>query len=353
MAGARGVAGEAGAAAGSRNGRTTVLRASPVAGSMSSCGCGAVVRAGGSAENAGGTIEAAVTNARRIALSRDMEENREVLLPGLYVVATPIGNLGDITRRALATLRSADVVAAEDTRVTRGLLAHYGIGSRLVALHQHNERRAAEKVVGWLGEGKSVALVTDAGTPAVSDPGALLVDRVRAAGFPVVPIPGASALTAALSASGIEADGVVFAGFLPASGKPRREKLRRLAESPWAIALYESPHRIEKTLGDLAGALGERDVVLARELTKRFESIARIPLQRAVEWLRADPDRVRGEFVLVLEARPVEASAGPDPREVLALLLAHMPVKGAAAIAARLCNRPRNEMYALALTVKN
>jgi 16S rRNA (cytidine1402-2'-O)-methyltransferase len=281
-----------------------------------------------------------------------MEERREELPAGLYVVATPIGNLGDMTRRALETLHGVDVIAAEDTRVTRGLLSHYGIGTRLVALHEHNERRAAEQVVGWLGEGKRVALVSDAGTPAVSDPGALLVDRVRAAGFPVFPIPGASALTAALSASGIEADGVLFAGFLPAKGKERREKLSALAASPWALVLYESPHRIEQTLGDLHESLGDRDVVVARELTKRFETITRVALAEAVTWIGAHPDRVRGEFVLVIEPRAVEAAAGPDPRAVLELLLAEdVHMKGAAAIAAKLCGRPKKEMYDLALEI--
>jgi len=280
-----------------------------------------------------------------------MEDGREVLPPGLYVVATPIGNLGDITRRALETLRAVDIVAAEDTRVTRGLLAHFGIPAKLVALHEHNERRAGEQVVRWLAEGKRVALVSDAGTPAVSDPGAALVDLVRRAGHAVVPIPGASALTAALSASGIEADGVLFAGFLAAKGKERREKLARLAASPWALVLYESPHRIEATLRDLHEALGDRDVVIARELTKRFESIARVPLSGAVAWMAGDSDRSRGEFVLVVEPRAVEPEAGLDPGKLMKLLLAEVPVKGAAALAARLTGRPKKEMYDLALTV--
>jgi 16S rRNA (cytidine1402-2'-O)-methyltransferase len=278
-----------------------------------------------------------------------MEESQGALPPGLYVVATPIGNLGDITRRALVTLRTAGIVAAEDTRVTRGLLTHFGIAARLVALHEHNERKAADQVIGWIAAGQSVALVSDAGTPAVSDPGALLVDRVRAAGFPVVPIPGASALTAALSASGIVAAGVVFAGFLAAKGKERREKLEALAASPWAIVLYESPHRIAQTLADLHAALGDRDIVIARELTKRFESIARVPLREAASWLGADKDRSRGEFVLIVEARPVETASGPDPRKLIKMLLAEIPVKGAASLAAKLTGRPKKEMYDLAL----
>ncbi len=272
---------------------------------------------------------------------------------GLYVVATPIGNLGDITERARLTLAGCDVVAAEDTRVARSLLAHLGIGARVIAVHEHNERAAAEAVLALLREGKSVALTSDAGTPAVSDPGTLLVDRVRAEGFAVVPVPGPSALTAALSASGVAADGVVFAGFLPARGAERKRRLAELAAGPWAIALFESPHRIEATLADLHAALGDRDVVVCRELTKRFETIARVPLAGAVDWLRADENRSRGEFVLVVEGRPVEASAGVDPRRVLEALLAELSVKQAAALAARITGANRSEMYAMALAMKD
>lgn len=276
---------------------------------------------------------------------RDME-------PGLYVVATPIGNLGDITHRALDTLKGVEVVAAEDTRVTRGLLTHYGIGAKLVALHAHNERSGAARVVEWIAEGKRVAFVSDAGTPSVSDPGAALVAAVRAAGFPVVPIPGPSALTAALSAAGIEADGVVFAGFLPARGAERRERLAALASGPWAIALFESPHRVAQTLADLHAALGDRDVVIARELTKMFETIARVPLAQAREWIEADSDRTRGEFVLVVEGRATEPTSAVDPRKVLEILLAELPVKQAVALAVKLTGGKRNDLYALALELK-
>jgi len=269
------------------------------------------------------------------------------------VVATPIGNLGDITHRALEVLAGADVIAAEDTRVTRGLLTHFGIGAKLVPLHAHNERGGAQKVVGWIGEGKRVAFVSDAGTPAVSDPGAALVGAVRAAGHPVFPIPGASALTTALSAAGIEADGVVFAGFLPSRGAERRERIAQLAAGPWAIALFESPHRVAQTLEDLHAALGERDVVVARELTKLFETVARVPLAGAREWIEADPDRTKGEFVLVVEGRPVEATSALDPRKVLATLLAELPVKQAVALAVKLTGGKRNELYSLALELKN
>ena len=268
------------------------------------------------------------------------------------MVATPIGNLGDITQRAVEALSGADVVAAEDTRVTRGLLTHLGIRSKLVALHAHNERAGAERIVAWISEGKRVAFVSDAGTPGVSDPGAALVAAVRAAGHAVIPIPGASALTTALSAAGIEADGVVFAGFLPAKGGERRERLAQLAAGPWAIALFESPHRIAATLGDLHAALGDRDVVIARELTKKFETIARVPLATARAWVEADADRQRGEFVLVIEGRPVEDARGMDPRAVLETLLTELPVKQAVALAVKLTGGKRNELYALALELK-
>jgi 16S rRNA (cytidine1402-2'-O)-methyltransferase len=274
------------------------------------------------------------------------------LEPGLYVVATPIGNLGDVTRRALQTLASADIVACEDTRVTRSLLTHLGISAKVVALHAHNERGAAEKVVEWIAAGQSVALVSDAGTPAINDPGAIVVARVRAEGGRVIPVPGASALTAALSAAGLEFEGVVFAGFLPARGGERKDKLARLAAGPWAIALFESPHRIVATLGDLHAALGERDVVVCREVTKKFETITRVPLAGAVAWIEADPDRQRGEFVLVIEGRPVEDTTALDPRKVLATLLEEVPLKSAVTMAAKLTGGKRNELYALALEMK-
>jgi len=274
------------------------------------------------------------------------------MAPGLYVVATPIGNLGDVTSRALEVLQGADVIAAEDTRVTRGLLSHFGIAAKVIAVHAHNEARAAQGIVDLVAGGQVVALVTDAGTPGISDPGAAVVRRVREAGHPVIPIPGASALTAALSASGLEFDGVVFAGFLPARGKERRERLARLAASPWAIVLFESPHRILETLGDLHAALGNRPVVIARELTKRFESIEARALEGAAEWVAAHPDRARGEFVLVVEGREPEGAAD-DPRALLRTLLDELPLKQAVALAARISGGKRNELYALALTMKD
>jgi 16S rRNA (cytidine1402-2'-O)-methyltransferase len=285
-------------------------------------------------------------------LKRDIEAGAARLAPGLYVVATPIGNLGDVTQRALETLRAADVVAAEDTRNTRGLLGHYGIGAKLVALHAHNERSAAERVSSWIAEGKAVALVSDAGTPGVSDPGAIVVDHVRRAGQAVVPIPGVSALTTALSASGLAFEGVVFAGFLPAKGAERRRKLAALASGPWAIALFEAPHRLAATLSDLHAALGDRDVVIARELTKRFETIARLPLAEARAWVDADEDRRRGELVLLVEGRATEEAPALDPEEVLRTLLAELPLKQAVALAVKLTGGRRNELYEMGLRLK-
>jgi 16S rRNA (cytidine1402-2'-O)-methyltransferase len=249
-------------------------------------------------------------------------------------------------------LKRADRVAAEDTRNTRGLLSHLGISAKLVALHAHNEHRAAAALVRSIAGGEAVALVSDAGTPAVSDPGAGLVAAVLGAGCKVIPIPGASALTAAISASGMAFEGAVFAGFLPVKGSERREKLAALAEGPWAIVLFEAPHRVADTLADLHEALGERDVVIARELTKRFETITRMPLARAREFVQADDDRRRGEFVLVIEGRPVERASGIDSRAVLQALLAELPLKQAVALATKITGAKRNALYALALELK-
>jgi 16S rRNA (cytidine1402-2'-O)-methyltransferase len=332
------------------------------AGACATMGARVVVPDGTSSENADPAQAKAVT--RRTALKRDIsreavgsgtprEAPRDAALePGLYVVATPIGNLGDITQRALQVLARAALVAAEDTRVTRGLLHHFGLSAKLVALHEHNEARAAEAVLRAIAKGDAVALVSDAGTPAVSDPGHVVVQRVREAGHRVIPVPGPSALTAALSASGLAFEGVVFAGFLPAKGTARRERLQALAAGPWAVALFESPHRVAQTLEDLHAALGERDVVIAREITKKFETIERVALAGARAWIEADPDRTRGEFVLVVQGRAVEASPSMDTHAVLDALLAELPVKQAVALAVRITGAPRNELYAAALERK-
>jgi len=270
----------------------------------------------------------------------------------LYVVATPLGNLSDLSPRAAETLCRVNTVAAEDTRRSRTLLEHVKSEAALMSFHAHSSDATLQKILHLLGTGKDVALVTDAGTPAVSDPGAKLVEAVRAAGHRVIPVPGASALTAALSASGVSHDGVIFAGFLPAKGRERREKLAALAAGSWAIALFEAPHRIGATLADLHAALGERDVVIAREITKKFEAITRLPLSQARDWVAADSDRGRGEIVLVIEGREPERASATDPRAVLEALLAELPLKQAVALAVKLTGEKRNALYALALALK-
>jgi 16S rRNA (cytidine1402-2'-O)-methyltransferase len=268
----------------------------------------------------------------------------------LYVVATPIGNLGDASPRALEALRSADVIACEDTRVTRTLLARNGIGTPTLALHEHNERQAAEKLLQALRAGQNVALVSDAGTPGLSDPGALLVEQAHRAGIRVSPVPGPSAAAAAFSASGFAASGFLFAGFLPAAGSARRKALETL-DVPWPLVLYEAPHRITKTLADLLERLGpEREVAIARELTKKFEEVARLPLGAAQAWLEADAHREQGEFVLVIAAgaeKPGGRSLDPDA--VLQALLEALPPSDAARLAARITGTPRKELYRKAL----
>jgi 16S rRNA (cytidine1402-2'-O)-methyltransferase len=272
----------------------------------------------------------------------------------LYVVATPIGNLTDITLRALEVLKSVQLIAAEDTRVTATLLRHYGVATRMLSLHSHNERESTRKVLAALHEGQSVALVSDAGTPAVSDPGAILVTEVSAAGFDVIPIPGANAAITALSAAGIAGTGFLFCGFLPARPGPRRAQLEALKPQPYSLVFYEAPHRIVEFVEDLLKVFGsERGVVLARELTKRFESIHRCPLGDAPAWLAGDSDRQRGEFVVIVSGNlQVETEDQTEARRVLEVLLEELPVKQAAALAAQIVGRRKNELYDLALTLK-
>lgn len=273
----------------------------------------------------------------------------------LYVVATPIGNLRDMSLRALDILASADVVAAEDTRNTAHLLTHFGIhAQRLLALHQHNERGAAEKIIALLCEEKSVALVTDAGTPAVSDPGALVVAQVQQAGFRVMPIPGASAAIAALSASGLAAPHFLFYGFLPNKSAARRTALQELVAHPYTLVFYEAPHRILESVEDFLQVFGaEREIVLAREITKLFESIHRCPLGDALAWLNADANNQRGEFVLLVSAAP-EKSEGLDPNteRTLQTLLAELPLKQAVQLAVQISGAGKNELYKRALELK-
>jgi 16S rRNA (cytidine1402-2'-O)-methyltransferase len=270
--------------------------------------------------------------------------------PGiLYVVATPIGNLADAGPRALETLRSADIVACEDTRTTRTLLARHGIERATLALHAHNERTASAKLLEELRAGRSVALVSDAGTPGISDPGALLVEAAHREGVRVVPIPGANAAIAAFSAAGFAADRFLFVGFLPPKPVARRKALDAL-ESACPVIFYEAPHRVRETLEDLRLRYGaEREVVIARELSKKFEEVARLPLGQASVWLDAQAHREQGEFVLVLGPAAAAAPALDEGDRALDALLEVLPPSEAARLAARISGVPRNALYRRAL----
>lgn len=282
-------------------------------------------------------------------------EHPQKLEAALYVVATPIGNLRDITLRALEVLAAADVVAAEDTRNTAHLLTHHDISAnRLMAVHQHNERGAAEKIIALLQSGQSIAFVSDAGTPAVSDPGALLVQAVLAAGLRVIPIPGASAVIAALSAAGLAAPHFLFYGFLPNKSAARCTALQALSEYPYTLVFYEAPHRIVECVADLCAVLGgQRQIVLAREVTKLFETIHRCTLQDAEAWLLSDSNQQRGEFVvLVSGAVPQIGALDSETGRVLTLLLADLPLKQAVQLAVQITGGNRNELYQRALAIK-
>jgi 16S rRNA (cytidine1402-2'-O)-methyltransferase len=276
--------------------------------------------------------------------------------PALYVVATPLGNLRDISPRALDVLERADVIAAEDTRVTGILLAHHRIGTRMLSLHEHNERGRIAQVAALLASGRSVALVSDAGTPGVSDPGAVLVDAISRAGHKVVPVPGPSAVATALSVSGLTASEWLFCGFLPAKPAERRRVLERLSAYPCALVFYEAPHRVLSSASAMAEALGaERMLIIARELTKRFESIHRCRLGDAEAWLAADPDRVRGEFVLIVDApapRAPEQERNGAHDSLLAALLAELPLAQTVRLAVAITGLPRKELYRRALALR-
>lgn len=272
----------------------------------------------------------------------------------LYVVPTPLGNLGDITRRAEDVLRAVSWVAAEDTRHTAPLLKHLGATARLLPAHEHNEREAAARIVELLAAGEAVALVSDAGTPAISDPGARIVAQVRAAGYRIVPLPGPCAAVAAMSASGLADEHFLFYGFLPAKSAQRRHALEELRPLPYALAFYEAPHRVLETVEDIAGTLGgERTLVIAKELTKLFETVHACPLGEGADWLRADPNRQRGEFVLLVSGAPAGADDGEGERVLKLLLAEGLPVKQAAKLAAAITGGAKNALYDLALRLKS
>lgn len=288
------------------------------------------------------------------AISFQVSVPTQPMTAALYVVATPLGNLADVTLRALGVLAACKHVAAEDTRHTQRLLNHYGLQARLLAAHEHNERQAASSIVRLLAAGEPVALLSDAGTPAISDPGAVVVSAVRAAGYAVIPVPGPCAAIAALSVAGLDKGGFRFVGFLPAQAAQRRRSLETFKHETEALVFYEAPHRIAATLADLAATLGGgRTLTVARELTKRHEQVVVMPLAEAGAWLAEDINHQRGEFVLVVAgALEVQAldEAGID--RVLAPLVAELPVKQAARLAAAITGQSKNALYGRALALR-
>jgi 16S rRNA (cytidine1402-2'-O)-methyltransferase len=271
-------------------------------------------------------------------------------MPGtLYIVATPIGNLEDITLRALRVLKEVDAIAAEDTRHTRVLLNHYGIQTPLTSYHEHNERTKAEDLVKRLLEGQNIALVSDAGTPAISDPGFRLVAQAVDAGIRIIPLPGASALTAVLSASGLPTDRVAFEGFLPAKKKPRREKLRALRDETRTLVFYEAPHRLAEALDDVQELLGDREAVLAREVSKVHEEFLRGRISELIRALRRR--EIRGEFTLIISGSAGEIAVTDDrlKAEIRELHLRGMRIKEIAEVLGEKFGYPKKEIYRLAL----
>ena len=273
----------------------------------------------------------------------------------LYVVATPIGNLADITLRALAVLQNADLICAEDTRVTARLLSAYGIQGRLVSVREHNERQMADKIIAHLSDGLTVAQVSDAGTPAVCDPGAKLAGRVREAGFRVVPVVGASAVMGALSVAGVTESDFYFNGFLPPKSGERQKLLAKWAQADFPVVMFETPHRIEAALSDMAALFPERRLTLAREITKTFETFLSGTVSEIQTALQADNDQIRGEMVLILHPARREKHDGlPEAAQhIMNILAAELPTKQAAELAAKITGESKKALYDLALTRKD
>ena len=273
----------------------------------------------------------------------------------LYVVATPIGNLADITLRALAVLQNADLICAEDTRVTARLLSAYGIQGRLVSVREHNERQMADKIIAHLSDGLTVAQVSDAGTPAVCDPGAKLAGRVREAGFRVVPVVGASAVMGALSAAGVTESDFYFNGFLPPKSGERQKLLAKWAQADFPVVMFETPHRIEAALSDMAALFPERRLTLAREITKTFETFLSGTVSEIQTALQADNDQIRGEMVLILHPVRREKHDGlPEAAQhIMNILAAELPTKQAAELAAKITGESKKALYDLALARKD
>ncbi|CAX58030.1 16S rRNA (cytidine(1402)-2'-O)-methyltransferase [Erwinia billingiae] len=280
-----------------------------------------------------------------------MKQRDDISASTLYIVPTPIGNLGDITQRALTVLAGVDLIAAEDTRHTGLLLQHFAINARLFALHDHNEQYKAETLIARLQEGQSIALVSDAGTPLINDPGYHLVRRCREAGIRVVPLPGACAAITALSAAGLPSDRFCYEGFLPAKSKGRCDTLRELEQEPRTLIFYESTHRLLESLQDMVTVWGpDRYVVLAREITKTWESIQGAPVGELLAWVLEDENRRKGEMVLIVEGFHAEEDAlPPEALRTLALLQKELPLKKAAQLTAEIHAVKKNALYKYAL----
>lgn len=271
----------------------------------------------------------------------------------LYIVATPIGNLGDMTARGIEVLRGVTLIAAEDTRHSAGLLRHFGIATPCQALHEHNERRQTERLLARLHQGDSVAVISDAGTPLLSDPGYHLVRAAHEAGIRVIPLPGANAALAALAAAGLPTDRFAFEGFLPAKDAARRARLAALSDETRTLLFYEAPHRLLASLAEMAAVLGgEREAVLARELTKLHETVRKDTLAGLLRWVQDDPQQQKGECVILIQgAAPVadREAAERDARRLLAILLEELPLKQAVALAAKISGGKKNQLYQWAL----
>lgn len=272
----------------------------------------------------------------------------------LYIVATPIGNLDDITLRAIDTLKRVDLIAAEDTRHSGLLLQHLGIKARLYSLHDHNEQEKAQVLIEKLQAGISIALISDAGTPLINDPGYHLVKACRENGIKVVPIPGACAAIAALSVAGLPSDKFIYEGFLPAKSKARQDSLASLITEPRTMIFYESTHRLLETLKDMQTIFGaDKQIVLAKELTKTWETIVSFPVNELIDWLNQDASRQKGEFVLIV-AGYIESNKDIDPKAIntLKLLQKELPLKKAAAITAEIYGLKKNQLYQIGLNLE-
>lgn len=273
-------------------------------------------------------------------------------ITGLYVVATPIGNLEDFSARAIETLQNVDQIAAEDTRHSQKLLKHFGITTPLISLHEHNETISSKIISDSLNKNQSIALISDAGTPLINDPGYRLVKLAHQHGIPVIPIPGPCALITALCASGLACDRFIFEGFLPGKNIARQKKLLKFLHETRTIIFYEAPHRILELINDMLAVFGpNRYVVLARELTKTFETIHGDNLEQLKNWVNSDKNRQKGEFVVLVEGAEYLSPDEIDMQRILGILLDELPIKQATSLAAKITHGKKNKLYALALAI--